>query len=80
MPLPPLPTMFVHYIIAYEFNEWGFYFAHRLFHIPFLYQYIHKQHHEYVDWSLIYLVLSYLISRYVGTVSFAAEFASPIGT
>lgn len=61
VPLPPLPTMFVHYIIAYEFNEWGFYFAHRLFHIPFLYQYIHKQHHEYV-----------------GTVSFAAEFASPI--
>eukprot|EP01134_Creolimax_fragrantissima_P005371 CFRG5371T1 len=43
-------------------NEFLFYFVHRLFHeVPSFYKKIHKQHH-----------------RYVGTIGFAAEFAHPV--
>ena len=28
-------------------EDFGFYWAHRLLHIPFLYKHLHKKHHEY---------------------------------
>jgi len=32
---------------AHSFNDWGFYWAHRMFHSPKLYSRFHKQHHAF---------------------------------
>ena len=47
--LPSFPMTVLHMSAALLFNELSFYLLHRLFHeVPFLYQRVHKQHHQYV--------------------------------
>jgi sterol desaturase/sphingolipid hydroxylase (fatty acid hydroxylase superfamily) len=49
MALPSVIKLVQTFAIAHVFNETGFYFAHRFLHsYPWLYQAIHKQHHEYI--------------------------------
>ena len=45
--LPDTFTIFKTMLLCHLFNEFGFYFTHRLLHSTLLYGYIHKQHHEY---------------------------------
>jgi sterol desaturase/sphingolipid hydroxylase (fatty acid hydroxylase superfamily) len=48
-PLPSLLRCWFHFAMAHLTNEVLFYAAHRLFHeVPYFYQNIHKQHHQYV--------------------------------
>lgn len=46
-PLPALPTLYVAFLVATLGNSWGFYWSHRLLHVPALYAKFHKQHHTY---------------------------------
>ncbi len=45
--LPDTFTIFKTMLLCHLFNEFGFYFTHRLLHSTLLYGSIHKQHHEY---------------------------------
>jgi len=47
--IPGVAT-FLRHLVGYALcEEFGFYYAHRLFHeVPILYKLIHKQHHEFV--------------------------------
>lgn len=45
--LPPLYIVFTHIFISSLTNDFLFYFMHRLFHHPSLYEMVHKKHHEY---------------------------------
>ena len=42
-PLPSLWALAWTYFLAHMVNEWGFYFSHRLLHMPMLYAAVHKQ-------------------------------------
>ena len=46
-PLPSPTSLFVSYAICHLFNEYGFYFTHRILHMKPFYALFHKQHHEY---------------------------------
>merc|ERR1712224_449646 len=46
-PLPTRHSIAMSMVIAHLFNDWGFYFAHRAFHHPWLYARFHKQHHTF---------------------------------
>uniref|UniRef100_A0A7S3NPR6 Fatty acid hydroxylase domain-containing protein n=1 Tax=Aureoumbra lagunensis TaxID=44058 RepID=A0A7S3NPR6_9STRA len=36
------------FALAHFYNDVGFYWSHRLFHMPVLYKHIHKKHHNFV--------------------------------
>ncbi|EGR34105.1 hypothetical protein IMG5_023830 [Ichthyophthirius multifiliis] len=40
-------TIIKHILIMMIMEDFSFYWAHRFLHLPFVYIYIHKQHHEY---------------------------------
>lgn len=46
-PLPDFMTIFWHILVCAFLNDFGFYWTHRLLHVPWLYSRIHKKHHEY---------------------------------
>jgi sterol desaturase/sphingolipid hydroxylase (fatty acid hydroxylase superfamily) len=46
-PLPSLQQMMAQFVIAHIFNDFGFYWSHRIGHTKFFYERVHKQHHEY---------------------------------
>lgn len=45
--LPSLGEFLAHLAVCCALREVGFYYSHRLFHIPSLYRLIHKQHHRF---------------------------------
>ncbi|GBG30569.1 Methylsterol monooxygenase 1 [Hondaea fermentalgiana] len=48
-PLPGFAGLFKAFAIAHFFNNFFFYWAHRLVHSKALYSKIHKQHHNYIE-------------------------------
>jgi sterol desaturase/sphingolipid hydroxylase (fatty acid hydroxylase superfamily) len=46
-PLPNLLTAYLQLLAFSLVNSWGFYFAHRMLHLPQFYKRFHKQHHDY---------------------------------
>ena len=46
-PLPAPKAIATALVIAHLFNDFAFYFTHRILHHKAIYQYVHKQHHEY---------------------------------
>lgn len=46
-PLPPLTLQLLLFAAAHSFNDWTFYFSHRLMHSRLLYARFHKQHHTF---------------------------------
>lgn len=46
-PLPPLRTFLRDFLVSVAFNDTLFYWAHRMFHHPSIYQYFHKKHHRF---------------------------------
>lgn len=46
-PLPSLLQLFILFVAAHSFNDWGFYWSHRIFHTKALYKVFHKQHHAF---------------------------------
>ncbi len=46
-PLPSPMLLLKGLVLSHMFNEYGFYFTHRLLHHPAFYARFHKQHHEY---------------------------------
>lgn len=46
-PLPDMISMAKSYALAHFFNDFFFFWAHRLFHAKSIYKHIHKQHHTY---------------------------------
>ncbi|XP_063970313.1 fatty acid hydroxylase domain-containing protein 2-like [Lytechinus pictus] len=46
--LPTLPTLIIQLVIFAIVEEFGFYYSHRMLHLPFFYKPIHKQHHEWI--------------------------------
>jgi sterol desaturase/sphingolipid hydroxylase (fatty acid hydroxylase superfamily) len=47
-PLSGWKSLWLQFALCNLVNDWGFYWAHRLFHSQWLYSRIHKQHHTYV--------------------------------
>jgi sterol desaturase/sphingolipid hydroxylase (fatty acid hydroxylase superfamily) len=45
--LPSTMEMFVTFSLAVVFEEFLFYYSHRLMHVPFFYANVHKVHHSY---------------------------------
>jgi methylsterol monooxygenase len=55
--LPTFNTFLRHMCVIAAVEEIGFYYGHRLMHVPFFYKRFHKQHHEWtapVGWVAIY--------------------------
>ena len=48
-PLESPLKMWMDFALAFWFNSFGFYYAHRLFHSKALYARFHKKHHQYVQ-------------------------------
>eukprot|EP00301_Raphidiophrys_heterophryoidea_P008358 c13115_g1_i2.p1 GENE.c13115_g1_i2~~c13115_g1_i2.p1 ORF type:complete len:225 (-),score=33.52 c13115_g1_i2:451-1125(-) len=46
-PIPPLSEWISHFIVLLLVEEFGFFYAHKAFHIPALYKKYHKLHHEW---------------------------------
>ena len=46
-PSPAMRDLFVTFVKAHIFNDFAFYFTHRLAHTPWIYQRIHKKHHMF---------------------------------
>lgn len=45
--LPPWQKTLLDLVVCLAFEEIGFYYTHRLFHLPTFYKRYHKQHHEW---------------------------------
>ena len=55
--IPTLHIFLCHMSVIAAVEEIGFYYGHRLMHVPFFYKKLHKQHHEWtapVSWVAIY--------------------------
>ena len=46
-PLPSIARLALLYVAAHTFNDFGFYWTHRMFHSKALYGRFHKQHHSF---------------------------------
>ena len=46
-PLPAYSTILLQYIAYILIDDFVFYWAHRLMHIPFFYKHFHKRHHSF---------------------------------
>jgi len=45
-PMPPAAQLAALFAMAHMFNDWGFYWSHRMLHHPKLYK-LHKKHHSF---------------------------------
>lgn len=45
--VPGILTMLVQFVVAYLCTDTLFYWGHRALHVPVLYRWIHKQHHQF---------------------------------
>jgi sterol desaturase/sphingolipid hydroxylase (fatty acid hydroxylase superfamily) len=79
---PSLVTLFLYFTGSLLWNSWGFYIAHRTLHeFPYLYQNIHKKHHNFVGTVSIAAEhahpLEDLLANSIPTIGFAVAFQVP---
>ena len=64
--LPPVSEVLSHILCFTLIEEILFYYGHAAFHIPYFYQRIHKQHHEFKAPFALAAAYAHPIEGYVG--------------
>jgi sterol desaturase/sphingolipid hydroxylase (fatty acid hydroxylase superfamily) len=77
-PAPSASSIFAHLILFVVCEDCMFYWLHRASHHPYLYSYVHKQHHEFkINHPLCFHYSTILEGLFVNTGSLASHFSGP---
>lgn len=66
--LPEFSTVVKELLVFIFFEEIGFYYSHRFLHLPIIYKYIHKRHHEWTAPIAISAIYAHPIEHVLSNV------------